>query len=99
LVSAPIGLCQEDVSISRFLFVRSFRRRYLPGGHMLADATDIAGGAALGRLIASYHLSKQVHIVITFARHLFADRLQLLKKPGAFIHKLVVGDWWLVVGG
>src|SRR5215510_4115993 len=77
----------EDVSTSRFLLVRSFLRRHLVGSDILADAADVARGAALGWLIASDHLGEKFYIVIAFERHPFADRFQLLKKPGAFIHK------------
>src|SRR5215470_18780677 len=89
---------QEDDSISRFLLVRSFLRRHFVGSDILADAADVARGAALGWLIASDHLGEKVHVVIAFARHLFADRLQLFKKPGAFIHKtrgVGNGEWEL----
>src|SRR5262245_54023490 len=89
-------MLRKEVMISRFLLWGSFLHRHLVGSGILADATDIARGAALGRLIASYHLGEKVHVVITFARHLFADCLQFFEKPGAFIHKTVVGGWWLV---
>src|SRR5215470_2222254 len=88
-MSGPMSksMSGKDAPISRFLLAGSSRRRDLVGSDMLANAADVARRAALRRLIASYHLSEKVHIVITFTRHLFADRLQLFKKPGAFIHK------------
>jgi hypothetical protein len=78
----------KEVSISRFLLVGGFLNCDFARSDMLADAADIARGTALGRLVASYHLGEKVHIVIAFPRHLFADGLQLFKKPGAFIHKI-----------
>jgi hypothetical protein len=80
---------QEECSISWFLLVGGFLRRHLVGSDILANAADIARWAPLGGLIASYHLGEKVHIVITFTRHLFADRLQLFKETRAFIHNSV----------
>jgi hypothetical protein len=60
-------MLREEGSISSFLLIGSFLRRRLVGSYILADAADVARGAALRRLIASDHLGEKVHIVITFA--------------------------------